>query len=152
MSAYRRSELLPKETPLAIRILISTVVPLRRTFTIAKRERAPAKPPAYYLWCSNHKVNVLAQVGAELSPIKDATWKLRHRQRGQQAQHDGRARPADLGLRELAPVLFQASLASPLSPKVSPQQLQCYIHPNHGSSNRQPGRFEIVVTLRKKTT
>jgi hypothetical protein len=57
VSAYRRSERLPKETPLAIRILISTVVPLRRTFTIAKRDRAPAKPPAYYLWRSNHKVN-----------------------------------------------------------------------------------------------
>jgi len=52
-----------------------------------------------------------------LNPIKDATWKLRHRQRGQQAQHDGRARPADRGLRELAPVLSRASLASPLSPK-----------------------------------
>jgi hypothetical protein len=72
---------------LAIRILISTVVPLRRTFTIAKRERAPAKPPAYYLWCSNHKVNVLAQVGAELSPIEDATCGPQRARPNQQGDH-----------------------------------------------------------------
>ena len=36
--------------------------------------------------------------------------------------------------------------------QLNPQQLQCYIHANHTSSNRQPGRLAIAVTIRKQTT